>query len=266
MTTQVMNLNPFTLPVWGAGLLYLLAAPSARRYRPLGIVFVTVAAILILNRTSRSAYLAPGYPMLFAAGGVALERLIARPPLRIALLAVLLAAGALSAPLAIPLLPTDSYIHYSAALGIRAGTEEKKDVGRLPQFFADRQGWDRLVDQVAAAFDRLSPGERASARVFVGNYGDAGAIELLGRSRGLIAISGHNNYWLWGPAGSSGGVLVVLTRSRERLDRQFASVERVGETDCGDCMPYETHVPIYVVRGMKPPLLPELWPSLRHYD
>ena len=60
IASQVMNLNPFTLPVWSAGLLALLFAPSLRRYRPLGIVFVAVAAILILNRTSRGAHWLPG--------------------------------------------------------------------------------------------------------------------------------------------------------------------------------------------------------------
>ena len=32
-----------------------------------------------------------------------------------------------------------------------ASTEERHDLGRLPQFFADRQGWDALVDAIAAA-------------------------------------------------------------------------------------------------------------------
>jgi hypothetical protein len=262
---QVVNLNPFTLPVWGAGLLYLLFAPSAARYRPLGIAFLTVATILILNRTSRSGYLTPAYSMLFAAGGVSLEKRIARPALRIALVAVLLVAGALSAPLALPLLPTDTYVRYSAALGIAPGTEEKKELGRLPQFFADREGWDRFVDQVAAAMDRVPAAERSSAAVWVGNYGEAGAIERLGSSRGLVALSGHNNYWLWGPRGYTGRVMIVVNRSRALLEQRYASVEQLGETDCGDCMPYENHVPIFLCRGMKPPL-PERWPALKHYE
>jgi hypothetical protein len=112
----------------------------------------------------------------------------------------------------------------------------------------------------------LSPGERASAAVFVGNYGEAGAIDLLGRSRGLTAISGHNNYWLWGPAGRTGDVLIVVGRSRETLDRRFTAVEEAGVVDCGDCMPYENGQQIFICRGMKPPQLPERWPSLKHYE
>jgi 4-amino-4-deoxy-L-arabinose transferase-like glycosyltransferase len=262
---QITNMNPVTLPVWIAGLAFLLFGRAGARYRTLGIAFVVVAVILILNRTSRSGYLAAGYPMLFAAGGAAIEPLLIRRGLRVAALCALVVAGAVTAPLAVPLLPTTSYVSYSRALGIAPGTEEKKELGRLPQFFADRQGWNAFVDQVAAAVDRLTPSERSAAAVLVGNYGEAGAIEQLGRSRGLTAISGHNNYWLWGPAGRTGEVLIVISRSRERQEQRFASVELAGEIDCGDCMPYENHLSIFICRGLKQPLA-ELWPQLKHYE
>jgi len=266
VAAQVMNLNPITLPVWLGGLLYLLLAPRMARYRPLAIAFLAVAGILIVNRTSRSEYLAPGYPMLFAAGGAMLERIISRAAWQVAVAVVLIAAGALSAPLALPLLPVDRYVAYSRALGVAPSTEEKKEVGRLPQFFADRQGWDRFVAQVVAVVDRLPPGDRERAAVFVGNYGEAGAIEQLARGRGITVVSGHNNYWLWGPAGRSGEVMVVVSRSRQRQDEKFASVEQAGVIECGDCMPYENGQSIFVCRGMKPPMLPERWASLKHYE
>jgi hypothetical protein len=263
---QIMTLNPVLSPVWLAGLLSLLFATTARRYRALAIAFLTVAAILMLNSTSRSGYLSPAYPMLFAAGGVALERVLAARAWRIATIAAVIAAGAISAPLALPLLSVDHYVSYSRALGLAPSTEERKEVGRLPQFFADRQGWERFVDQIDAAFNRLSPAEREVAAVLVGNYGEAGAIELLGRSRHLVAISGHNNYWLWGPRERTGAVLIVVSRSRERQEQRFASVEPAGEIDCGDCMPYENHQMIFIDRGMTPPPLVERWPQFKHYE
>jgi hypothetical protein len=59
--------------------------------------------------------------------------------------------------------------------------------------------------------------------------------------------------------------MIVLTRSRARLEQRCAQVEQLGETACGDCMPYENHVPIFVCRGLKPPLS-VLWPELKHYE
>ena len=141
-----------------------------------------------------------------------------------------------------------------------------------------------MSDQVAAVFDRLPPDERTSAAALVGNYGEAGAIEQLGRGRGLRAISGHNNYWLWGPDDASGDILIVLSRSRERQEQRFASVELAGEIDCGDCMPYENHLSIFICRRMKPlpstrdgtnpaadaddvsRTLRSQWPSFKHYE
>lgn len=266
IAAEIQDMHPMTLPIWLSGLAALLFSKSLERARPLGYAFLVVATILILNRTSRSAYLAPAFPMLFAAGGVFLEHLISRPLWHRVALRVVALAGLVTAPIAIPILPIDAYLRYSRALGVAPKTEERNELGRLPQFFADRQGWDRLVDQVAAAYDRLSPAERASAAVFTGNYGEAGAIEQLGHSRGLIAISGHNNYWLWGPAGRTGDVLIVLSRSRERLEQRFTSVEPAGETECGDCMPYENHLPIFICRGLRPPPLTEQWSTLKHYE
>lgn len=259
-----LAMQPPTLPLWAGGLVLLLATRGRSGPRVLGIAIVFVAVLLIANRTSRTAYLAPVFPSLFAAGGVLWERWLPHRVARAAAVAVLVAAGALSLPLAVPLLPVDAYVRYSRALGIAPSTDEKQQLGRLPQFFADRQGWDRFAAQIAAAWARLTPAERATAAVVTGNYGEAGAIELLDRASGVRAVSGHNNYWLWGPDGATGDVLIVLSRTSERLEHRFASVEKVGETDCGDCMPYENHLGIFICRGLRGSLT-DLWPSIKHY-
>jgi hypothetical protein len=186
-----------------------------------------------------------------------------RPALRALCLVVLVLGGLATLPLAVPLLPVDTYVRYSAALGMKPSTDEKNELGRLPQFFADRQGWDRLVSDVARAWNQLTPEERGRAIVMTGNYGEAGAIERLGGD--MVAASGHNNYWLWGPGSRSGDPMIVLTRSRENLEKEFTSVEQAGETDCGDCMPYENHLPIFICRGLKQPLT-AVWPRVKHFS
>jgi len=262
---QVRNMHPWTLPIWGVGLVALLLSSRLKPFRMLGIIFLTVLAILIANRTSRSVYLLPAYPALFAAGGVWWERRLRGAGLRAAAVIVLTLGLAATIPLAIPVLPVDRYVRYGAALGVAPGTEERTALGRLPQFFADRQGWDRFVARIEEVWRQLPADDRQRAVVLTGNYGEAGAIERLAGTRGLRAISGHNNYWLWGPGGATGEVLIVLTRHRGWLDQSFTMVEQRSETECGDCMPYENHLPIYVCRGPKTPLA-QLWPSLKHYE
>jgi hypothetical protein len=262
---QVLNLHPLTLPIWGAGLAALLAGRRLRQYRTLGIAFLVVLAILLLNRTSRSVYLLASFPMLMAAGAAWWERRLTGRVSRTAVLMQQLVGGAITLPQAVPNLPVETYVRYSRALGQAPESEEKHELGRLPQFFADRQQWPQFVAQVAAAWDRLTPAEREHAAVFTGNYGEAGAIELLGRSRGMKAISGHNSYWTWGPDGATGDVLIILSRDPSAWSAQFDSIEQVGETSCGDCMPYENHLPILIGRGLHRPL-PDLWPWLKHFE
>jgi hypothetical protein len=262
---QVLNMHPLTLPVWMAGLAATLFVPRFKTARILGVMFLTVAAIVMVNQTSRSGYLAPAYPMLFAAGAAWWESVIHVRWRQVATIGVMVLGGVATAPLAVPILSSDRYVHYSAALGVAPGTEERNAVGRLPQFFADRQGWDHFVSSVEAVWTRLSPEDQRRAVVVALDYGEAGAIEHIGGARGLRAISGHNNYWLWGPDHASGDVMLVLSRRPDRLQQLFTQVAQVGETECGDCMPYENHLPIFVCRGLKIPMT-TWWQGQKHFN
>jgi dolichyl-phosphate-mannose-protein mannosyltransferase len=266
---QVRMVHPFTLPLWLGGLACLFFHPGGKKYRLLGWTYATVFVILALSGSSRSGYLAPAYTWLFAAGGVGGESLLDGPRLawlRPAAVAILLAGGIVAAPLALPVLPVETYIPYARALGERPETEERKELGDLGQFYADMHGWDAIVETVAEVYRRLPPADAAAARIFAPDYGIAGAVDFLGRRQGLpLAISGHNNYWFWGPRGWDGRVLIVVGSSEERLRALFESVERVATIDCGRCMPYENGRPVWICRGLGAPVA-DVWANIKHYD
>jgi 4-amino-4-deoxy-L-arabinose transferase-like glycosyltransferase len=212
---QVENQLPLTAPVWLAGLVFSLGASAGRRVRPIGVIYLTVFALLVFNEKSRTGYLAASYPMLLACGATWIaERLRGRPAwLRPASLALLTVAGAVSAPLALPFLPPEQYAAYARLLGKKPSTEENKLLSELPQFIADFFGWPELVAKVEAAYASLPPEGRAQATILTSNYGEAGALEVLGAGRGLPpVVSGHNNYWLWGPGPRAGDPLIVSRR------------------------------------------------------
>ncbi len=269
LLSQVWPMNPLNLPVWLSGLGYLLLSPRTRRYRILGITYLAVGAILILNGTSRVGYLAPAYTMLLGAGGVVLERAFRMRgglPARVAALGLLAASGGVLAPLALPILPVESYLRYAAALGFAPSTEERKQLAELPQHYADMHGWESIVEQVDRVYRGLPEEDRARAVIFTYNYGEAGALELLGRPKGLPPVlSGHNNYWLWGPRGATGEVVMIIGGSEEDHRRRYAAVEPAGRTDCGYCMPYENGQTIWVARGLREPV-EAVWPRVKHYD
>src|SRR5215472_9835687 len=73
---QPVFMNPGTLPLWLFGLIWLFGSRDGRRYMVLGIIYLIMLAEFIILH-GKSYYLAPAYPMLFAAGGVAVERVFA---------------------------------------------------------------------------------------------------------------------------------------------------------------------------------------------
>jgi hypothetical protein len=83
----------------------------------------------------------------------------------------------------------------------------------------------------------------------------SGSAEILGRERGLPpVISGHNNYWLWGPGRYDGSLAIVVGGRREQLTPCFESLEQTGVVECGRCMPCENHKPVYIARALRAPL------------
>jgi dolichyl-phosphate-mannose-protein mannosyltransferase len=265
---QVLTMGPGNALVWLAGLGYALIARPARPFRILAWIYLTVAALLLVGGRSRASYLAVAYPMLFALGGVAWERWsvgAARWWIRTPLTAIVAAAGLLVMPFALPVLKVESFIRYQAALGMRPSTEERHEVGPLPQHYADMFGWEELVALVDTAYQRLTPKERARCRVFGQNYGQAGAIDVLGQRLGLPrAMSGHNSYWLWGPGNVEPTVLIIIGGDREDNARFFEEIEIVGETRSPYAMPYERGVEVSIARRPRAKLR-EAWPMLKHF-
>jgi Dolichyl-phosphate-mannose-protein mannosyltransferase len=255
---QALFMNPLAFPVWAGGVAYFLLSRSTKRFRILPAIYLVVFLILAMNRDVKAAYLVPVIPMLFAAGGVAVEVFVEMRGLRwlrIALPAVVFIGGMFLAPFVMPVLPVETYIGYAKALGVAPATSEKNAIGRLPQHFADMFGWPEMAAAVADVYRSLTPEERAKCVILCNNYGEAGAIDFFGRKYGLPhAISGHNNYWLWGPRGASGEIVIRLGGSEERILWSYASAARVGMIKNEYSMPYESNLPIWVCRSRRVPL------------
>lgn len=268
LAQQILIMNPFALPLWLAGLWFLLFSKESSRFRALGFVYPVVLAFM-LTQNAKPYYLSPIYPLLFAAGALAVERAASRARfawIRPASMAILGVTGALLAPLAKPLLSVENYVRYAETLGIKARSDERHELGRLPQYFADMHGWKELAEAVAAVHRGLPEGERQRACVYGQNYGQAGAIDHFGPSLGLPgAIAGHNSYWMWGPGNCDGSVLIIIAGRREDHARFFETVEEAGSFECRDCMPYEARKTIWVARGFKGSLS-DVWPGVKHYN
>jgi hypothetical protein len=264
---QALFIGPAAAPLWIAGLWRLSIRPSAPELRVFPIAYATMAAFFIVSH-GKAYYLAPIYPTLLAAGAVAIESWFASRAFRGIAMAVVAIAGLATAPIALPLLPPDQFVRYSRALGLTpsATATERGAQGVLPQYFADMFGWREMAAQVSAVYRALPERERKDAVFFGRNYGEAAALDVDGPSfGGPPAISSHNSYFLWGPKGFDGSVVIMVGGEASAIAANYRDIQAAGRLDSPYALPSETDLPIYVLRSPRAPLS-ETWPTLKHYE
>lgn len=267
---QIITMNALLLPLWLGGLYFLFFTAAGRPYRAFGWAYVLLFVFFMLQR-AKFYWLTPAYPMLFAAGTCGLQQLIERRPrlgwLQPTAIAVAVISGLLLVPFDIPILPAESLITYNRMTGgIFAQKQENLVASQLPQSYADRRGWHEMVTAIKGTYDTLTPSEQADTCILTRNYGEAGAVDLYGAAMGLPrAITGHNSYYIWGPQGCSGGVIISIGRPLQDLSGVFESVEAGPAWSCAYCMPYENGAQIFIGRELKAPI-EEAWPSTKDYN
>jgi hypothetical protein len=266
---QVLSMNPLTCFIWLPGVIYFLVSKTVRRYRILPLIYLVVFLILVVNGSSKSEYLGPLFPMLFAMGAFSVEQFVLRYHwgwLKPVSLVLPVLGGIALAPFALPILPVESFIAYSRTLGVTPSTPEKKELSKLPQLYADMFGWKQMVASVVEAYNTLTPEEKAKCAIICNNYGEAGAIDFFGPQYALPkAISGHNNYWIWGPRGATGEVVIRLGGSMEAMKESYGDVTQAGTFHDEYCMPYENNMPVYVARHRRASITDE-WAGWKHYE
>ncbi len=280
---QTLLVHPFTAPIWLTGLFALLFSARLKPYRSLGWSYLVCFSVFFILH-GKNYYLSPIYPMLLAAGAVIIEsaidgKRIAKEGdgsgshsrlgwLKPVIAVILLATGAHLAPVSVPILSPDHFLAYAKHLPMKLPVMEHSHArAALPQWYADQFGWEEIVAETAVAWNRLSPDERKdeACGIFAQDYGQAGAIDFLGRKNGLPrSLSGHQTWFLWGPRGYSGNCMIVLDDSRKRLEELWNSVEYVGDSADN---PYalEKEIPVWICRNPKFGTLAQLWPSLKRW-
>jgi dolichyl-phosphate-mannose-protein mannosyltransferase len=263
---QLLLMSPFAAPIWISGLYYFLVSERGRELRAIGLAYLVILTAFVVLK-GKIYYLAPIYPILFAAGGTQLERVSFehwRRTIRYALPAVVALGGIALAPMTLPVLPVDTFIKYQRALKFTNVKTETRELADLPQTYADMFGWPEMVSTVSKVYWSLAPDERKEAAIYARNYGEAAAIDFFGPRYGLPkAISGHMAYYVWGPGNNSGKVLITVGSREEGLKRAFGRVEKVADVGTRYSMPDE-HVPVFLCRDPKLPMS-QLWELTKVY-
>jgi Dolichyl-phosphate-mannose-protein mannosyltransferase len=261
---QIALTGPLTTGVWLCGLWAGLFRPKLSIARAFPIAWLVLFLVFDITH-GKTYYPAAIYPTLLAFGALQIETWIGNAIARGAVLASVIILGCVAAPLTLPILPVETFIRYQKAIGFTPSTGERQELGVLPQYYADMFGWQEMAEKIAVVYRSLPPEDRARAVFYGENYGEAAAIDVLGKPLGLPpAIAGHNNYFVWGPRGHDGSVVIKIGGNAQHYAELFRSVQLVGRITTPYAMPYETDQPIYVLRDMKVPLA-DYWPNVKSY-
>jgi Dolichyl-phosphate-mannose-protein mannosyltransferase len=251
----IICVNLFAAPLWIGGLLCFL---RDQRYRMLAWMYLIPLGLFVIGK-GRGYYLAAAYPMLTAMGATAGERWIASlPPLwrrsvEGLFFAGLVAYGLYVAAIVLPLASSGSLRDFA----LNNNNDLREEIG-----------WDDLVRTVAGIRDSLPPEQRENAGVLVGNYGEQGAIEILGPAYHLPPpISGTNSAWLRGSPEPPPTTLIVVGWSRNGVDKTFTSCRLSGHNGNSQGVQNEEseyHPDIFVCQSPRLPW-PEFWKEFQRF-
>lgn len=254
-TQFLLNVNRLAAPLWLTGLFAFLLN---RRYRMLACMYLVPVFVLWLAK-GRGYYTGAVYPVLIAMGAVIIDRALALLPKwgRVALASAYLVAltfwGIQIAKWILPLAPSGPLKAYA----LQNNDDLREEIG-----------WTDLVKNVAAIRDSLPPEQQQSLGILVGNYGEQGAIEILGRAYHLPApISGTNSAWLRSYPATPPSTLIVLGFSAKGADRAFTGCRLAGHNTNSEGVENEEskdHPDIFVCG---PPRLawPDFWQKFQRF-
>jgi hypothetical protein len=263
---SILALGPVVAVVWMAGWYALFRRERLRTYRSFAIAFAVLFVAIWVVIPDRFYYLAALYPAMFAAGAIATEEVTEGTSgffraqqgrrrmwrSRSAAISLALIEAVVLLPIALPILPP-GVLRVVPLQGINY------DLG-------EQIGWPGFASQVTGVWKSLPSGERASAVIVTGNYGEAGAIDRYGAAEGLPgAFSGHNSYWTWGPPTPGLGTTVAVGFSKDQLTPYFREVTlAVSLHNAYGVDNDEEGTPVWVCTGQRRPW-PAIWPAFKSY-
>ncbi|WP_339840153.1 glycosyltransferase family 39 protein [uncultured Maribacter sp.] len=242
---------PFTLIISLFGLVGFLIDKKLRKYRTVGVATLVIFCTMwLLN--SKAYYVFGIYPVLFAGGAVKIESLLSkRPSFVYAIAAIVLLPSIYFVPEATPILPIDKYVKYAHLKEQNGRVELKGD-------YADMFGWEEQVQLVDSVYQTLSPKEKNNCVLWAENYGEAGALTILGKKYNLPnTISRHGSFWTWGYGNKDADVWISLGNEKSSVEHVFEEVKLIKIITNKYAIGEENGIPLYICR--KPKIDIEKW-------
>ncbi len=250
LSEQLLMVMPSTLIIL-PGIVWFLISKEMKEYRILGWVCIGVLALFLLLK-GKSYYSAGIYPFLSAVGGTFFAIKVKNRYIRVLMVLVILFSGYVSFPMAKPIHSPEKLEQYFDGMASVIGNDairrdEKNNYNKLPQDYSDMLGWDELAEITAAAWRKCDPD---STIIFCENYGQAGAITVLGKQYGLPqSVSFAESFIYWAPKSFTNEISTLIYINWELASDVGALFEKI-EIEGKISNPYarEKGATVYVCR------------------
>jgi 4-amino-4-deoxy-L-arabinose transferase-like glycosyltransferase len=258
ITQQFLD-NGIALFVWLLGFFFLLFSFRLRKFQFIAFAYVLIFLFLIVMK-GKAYYLFGAYPMLFAAGGFAFERMLksSRPVLRTAMVLLFTIPNLLLFPIVLPVLTinqTLAWFKFSSNLHFMDFTVTWEDQKKhaTTQDYADMFGWEEMAQKAAKAYHSLTPEQQKQTIIFGGNYGEAGALHHYAKQYGLPdVLSLNSSFTLWAPDKIQMKYLIYIDDNADELTPFFGKAQKIGEVE--NPLAVEKGTSIYLYTDPKPAL------------
>jgi hypothetical protein len=231
-----------------AGIIYLLSSGEARKFRFLGLTVISVIITLMLLQ-GKSYYTQGVFPLLIAAGAVAWEKVLKTKLSGIIFVFLILILTWPILPIGVPVYKKDKMVGYFKYLKTRYGMDfmcrfEDNSIHSLPQDYADMLGWKELAAIADKAWDMIP--DKKAAFIYCENYGQAGAITIIGKKYGLPeAVCFNESFRYWIPRKFNPDIKSLVYINDEPGDdikQLFRKISKVGSISDPDAREFGTSV------------------------
>jgi hypothetical protein len=231
-----------------AGLIYLFMNKDAMKFRFLGIASVLVIIFLFILR-GKGYYTVGLFPFLIAAGAVSWERSLKKRWAIIALPVSLVLVTIPMLPIGLPVYKAEGLVKYFSKLQSKYGIEigrrfEDGSIHSLPQDYADMLGWEELTEIADKAYQQVE--DKRTAFIYCENYGQAGAITVIGKKYGLpAAVCFNESFRYWVPEKFDPDITSFIYINHELggdVQKLFKKITLAGSISNPDAREYGTAV------------------------
>ncbi|GAB5408366.1 MAG: glycosyltransferase family 39 protein [Balneolaceae bacterium] len=247
-----------TLGISLIGAVSLLISSRLKKYRSLGVAFLVMFTTMWILK-AKSYYFFAAYPLVFASGAVKIEQWLSQKPTWNYVVAGFMFLSVLYfIPTMTPVLAIDTYTKWY-------GVEEENGRFELTGDYADMFGWEEQVALVDSVYRSLTPQEQENSVLWAENYGEAGALKILGKKYNLPnPISRHGSFWYWGYGNPSAEIWISLGNEKEAVEYAFNDCVLIKTITHKYAIDEENGIPLYLCRNPKVNI-PEWWAAYENY-